>query len=194
MDKKRALSSDCQEVRLAYAREQLQEKNKTHTPTDRQYEYLLCFNCISNGFPTLNYKHGQVIHRRDKLKEHYKNHHPTDVPQEWSLTSESNAPPKKQAKLNYSVQSTCDKSSEKRPSNSFHVPPQHSEYQSEPEKHLQTLQNDSENDETIFSDVDAVPKPDKCVMQEESHDEAESSSLFFTKVYNCVNFIKTKDV
>ena len=99
-NKKRALSSSEQSARFEYAKEQLSIKNETYKPKDKHHEFVLCFDCIQDGFPQENYKYGQVIHRRDRLNDHYKQHHPSNPPMEWPIAD--SAPKVKQAKLSFS--------------------------------------------------------------------------------------------
>ena len=91
-------SSDNQDVRLSYAKKQIDEKHKATKPVDRLHQYVLCFNCIRDGFPQDN-KLKQVIPRRDRLKDHYKKYHPDNVAQEWTLA----APQTKQPKLTFTT-------------------------------------------------------------------------------------------
>ena len=189
--RKRALGSDSQEVRLSYAREQLLEKKRTNIPADRQHEYLLCFTCISDGFPKTNYKHGQVIHRRDKLKDHYRTHHPTIVPQEWNLTSDNyNAPPKKQPKLNFFTSTKKDDDSihGNPPTNTlFNVHESTSTVPKFSEASTSSQSSSLSTRENLQDDLDLQDKS-----QEETQKEEHTSSSLFTKIFNCVLFIKTK--
>ena len=195
MDKKRALCSSDQSTRLEYAKNQLMKKNKEYSPSDRLHAYVLCYDCISDGFPQDNYKHGQVIHRRDRLFEHYKQHHSdsSNPPTEW-LTLD-NAPRSKQAKLSFtckkidqlsSSSSTSDNQATHTPDH-LSVPCSSDEISVAKVINIQSVESDSVESEQIHTNenLEEVSTPD-------CSDIKDVKISIFTKIYNAIITVTKK--